>query len=131
MPSDQRVPPTTFLLWADMKPRGLRAPSNLTLNVFQGWGIHHLFGEPMQVSHHLYLFLLSCLNLPFPILKPLPLVLSQQALLKSLSPSLPGCEAQQKGGRCPSIPQTTFQYYSPNPSPWTPRRWKEQPVPEK
>ncbi|KAK4829131.1 hypothetical protein QYF61_002210 [Mycteria americana] len=51
----------------------LRAPSNLTLNRFQGWGIYHLSGQPVPVFHHPYskkLFLISSLNLPSFSLKP-------------------------------------------------------------
>jgi len=57
---------------------------------FQGWGIHHLSGQHVPVFHqaHCKNFLpYISLNLPSFSFKPLPLVLLQQALLKTLSPS--------------------------------------------
>ena len=58
---------------------------------FQWWGICHLSGQPVPVPHHPLckkkFFFISNLNLPAFSLKLLPLVLSQQALLKTLSPS--------------------------------------------
>ncbi|KAK4811229.1 hypothetical protein QYF61_022126, partial [Mycteria americana] len=62
------------------------------LECFQGWGIYHLPGQPVPV-----------LNLPSFSLKPLPLVLSLQALVKilkgcnkvSLEPSLLQAEQPQ------------------------------------
>ena len=49
-------------------------------------GFHHVSGQCAQVPCHLF-FCISNLNLPSFSLKPLPLVLSPQTPLKSLSPS--------------------------------------------
>ena len=56
----------------------------------QGLDINHISGQPVPVLHHPHwkrVFLISNLNLPSSSLKPFPLVLSPQTLLKSLSPS--------------------------------------------
>ncbi|KAK4828156.1 LOW QUALITY PROTEIN: hypothetical protein QYF61_024071, partial [Mycteria americana] len=68
----------------------LRAPSNLTLNVSRHGASTTSLGNLFQCFTTLIVknvFLISTLNLPSFSLKPLPLVLSQQALLKSLLPS--------------------------------------------
>jgi len=70
--------------------RLLRALSNLTLNVSRDGASTTSLGNPFQCFNTLMvknLFLISTLNLPSFSLKPVALVLSQQALLKSLSPS--------------------------------------------
>ena len=54
------------------------------LACLQGQGIQHLSGQYVSIKN---CFLLSNVNLPSFVLKPFPLVLSQQVLLKSLSPS--------------------------------------------
>ena len=54
----------------------------------QGHGIHHFSWQPVPVPHHPYhktLFLIYSLNFPF-LIETISLVLSQQTLLKSLSP---------------------------------------------
>ncbi|KAK4819472.1 LOW QUALITY PROTEIN: hypothetical protein QYF61_004698 [Mycteria americana] len=69
----------------------LRAPSNLTLNVSRDGASTTSLGNLFQCFTTLIVknfFLQSSLNLPSLSLKLLLLVLSQQALLKSLSPSL-------------------------------------------
>ena len=56
----------------------------------QGWGIHHLSGQPVPVAHYPYckvFFLISSLNLSCFSLKPFPPILSSQTLQKCLSPS--------------------------------------------
>ncbi|KAK4818489.1 hypothetical protein QYF61_014219 [Mycteria americana] len=71
--------------------RLLRAPSNLTWNVARDGASTTSLGSLFQCLTTLIVknvFLKSSLNLPSLSLKPLLLVLSQQALLKSLSPSL-------------------------------------------
>ena len=70
-------------------------------------GQHHLSVQPVPLPHRPEreeLFLSSDPNLPSCSLNPFPLVLSQQTLLKSLSPSLSqpcgstqGCRALEKG----------------------------------
>ncbi|KAK4828550.1 hypothetical protein QYF61_027519 [Mycteria americana] len=70
--------------------RLLRAPSNLTLNVSRDGASTTSLGNMFQCFTTLILknvVLISSLNLPSFSLKPLPLLLSQQALLKYLSPS--------------------------------------------
>ncbi|KAK4821583.1 hypothetical protein QYF61_024442 [Mycteria americana] len=65
--------------------RLLRAPSNLTLNVSRDGASTTFLGNPFQCFTTLIikkLFLISSLNLPSFGLKPLFLVLSQQALVK-------------------------------------------------
>ena len=67
----------------------LGAPSNLTLNVSKDGASISSLGNPFQCFTTLIVknfFLISTLNLPSFRLKPLPPVLLQQALLKSLSP---------------------------------------------
>ncbi|KAK4831174.1 LOW QUALITY PROTEIN: hypothetical protein QYF61_015644 [Mycteria americana] len=74
-----------------------QSPIQPDLECFQGWGIHYLSGQPLSASPP------SFLNLPSLSLKPLLLVLSQQALLKilegcykvSLEPSLLQAEQPQ------------------------------------
>jgi len=54
------------------------------LEHLQGWGIHHLSGQPVPVPHSPYckiFFLISNLNLPSFNLKPSSLILLQQTLL--------------------------------------------------
>ena len=70
--------------------RLLRAPSNLVLNVPKDGASTTSLGNLCQGFTTLsikHFFLISSLNLPSFSLNPLPLVLSQQALVKSLSPS--------------------------------------------
>ena len=70
--------------------RLLRAPSNLAWNVFRDGASTTSLGNLCQCFTTLSVknfFLISSLNLPSFGLKPSPLVLSQQALLKDLSPS--------------------------------------------
>ena len=70
--------------------QGARSPSTLSLDVSRDRAIHCLSGHPVPVPHTLMVknfFLISNLNLPSCSLKPFLLVLSQQTLLKSLSPS--------------------------------------------
>jgi len=72
--------------------RLLRAPSNLTLNVPRDGASTTSLGNLSQCFTALIVknfFLISSLNLPAFHLKPLPLVLSQQALLKRLSHVFP------------------------------------------
>ena len=57
------------------------------LECIQGQGFHYLSGQPVPVSHHPCFFLITNPNVSFLSLKPLPLVLLPQTLLKSLSPS--------------------------------------------
>lgn len=85
-------PSLTPLQWTGTSTeiRLLRAWSSLNVSEDRA-STNHLPGKPFPVSHHhccrklpLYLRKIS----PFFSLKPFPLVLSQQALLKSLSPSL-------------------------------------------
>ncbi|KAK4818403.1 hypothetical protein QYF61_012324 [Mycteria americana] len=67
--------------------RLLRAPSNLTLNVSRDGASTTSLGNLVQCFTTLIVknfFLISSLNLPSCSLKPLPLVLSQQARLKIL-----------------------------------------------
>ena len=66
-----------------------QGPVQPHLERFQGGGIYHLSGQPIPVFHHPQCkkFIIASVNLPSFSSKPLPLVLSQQALLKSLSPS--------------------------------------------
>ncbi|KAK4805635.1 hypothetical protein QYF61_009861 [Mycteria americana] len=62
-----------------------QSPIQPDLKCFQGWGTYHLSGQPVRVFHHphcKHFFLISSLNLPSFSLKPLPLVLLLQALLK-------------------------------------------------
>lgn len=62
-------------------------PLQPDLACLHGWGIHTCIGNPCQCLTILTIkayFLLSNLNLH---LKPFPLVLSQQTLLKSLTSS--------------------------------------------
>lgn len=113
-----------------MKSRRLRAPSKLALNVSKDGAFTTSLGNLCKCLTTLsspYILSESTLSCFKPI-APCP---GTTGSAKSLSPSLPGCKAQQRGGRCPSIPQATFHCYSPNPSPQTSRLWKEQPVPEK
>ncbi|KAK4825808.1 hypothetical protein QYF61_002413 [Mycteria americana] len=88
------------------KNRLLRAPSHLTLNVSRGGTSTTSLGNLHQCFTTLIVknfFLISSLNLPSFTLKPLPLVLSQQAPLKilkgcnkvSLQPSLLQAEQPQ------------------------------------
>ena len=66
------------------------SPVQPDLECSQGWSIYHLSCHSVPVFHHSIAkkyFLTSSLNLPSFSLKPLPLVKSLQALLKSLSPS--------------------------------------------
>lgn len=68
--------------------RLLRAPSSLTSSVF--WdGFHYTSRQPIPVPHHTYCKKNSSLYLiqisPSFSLKPFPLILSQQTVLKSLS----------------------------------------------
>jgi len=68
----------------------LRAPSNMALNVSRDGASTTSMGNPFQCFTTLTVktvFLISSLNPPSFHLKLLPLVLLQQALLKSLSPS--------------------------------------------
>ena len=68
--------------------RLLRAPSNLALNVSRNGASTTSLGNLVQCLTTLivkYFFLISSLNLPSLSLKPLALVLSQQALLKRLN----------------------------------------------
>jgi len=70
----------------------LRAPSNLTMNVPRDGASTISLGNLCQGFTTLIIknvFLTSSLNLPSFSLKPSPLVPSQLALLKSLSPSFP------------------------------------------
>jgi len=67
-----------------------QSPIQLTLNVSKHGTSTTSLGNPLQCFTTLTaknLFLISSLNLPSLSLKPLLLVLSQQTLLKSLSPS--------------------------------------------
>jgi len=67
-----------------------QSPVQPGLECFQGWGIHHLSGQPVPVFHHPYckIFLpISSLNLPSLGLKQLLLVFLQHALLKIFFPS--------------------------------------------
>ena len=64
-------------------------PLQPDLGCLQGWGIHSPLGNLCQcpTTHTVKnILLISNLNLSFSSLKPFPLVLSQQTLLKSLSP---------------------------------------------
>jgi len=69
-----------------------QSPVQPGLEHFQGGGSHNFSGEPVPVFHHPHgkkiFFVISSLNVPSFNLKPLLLVLSQQALLKRFSPSL-------------------------------------------
>jgi len=68
----------------------LKVPSNLTLNASSDWLSHHSLGNLFQCLTTLILrnfFLLSDLQPPYFSLKLLLLVLSLQALTKSLSPT--------------------------------------------
>jgi len=70
--------------------RLLRAPSNLTLNVSMDGASATSLGSLFQCFTTLIVkdfFVVSNLNLLSFSFKPLSLVLSEQALLKSLSPS--------------------------------------------
>jgi len=70
--------------------RLLRAPSNLVLNVSRDGASTTSLGNPFQsftTPTVKNFFLITSLNLPSLSLKPSPLVLSQQALLKRLSSS--------------------------------------------
>jgi len=70
--------------------RLLRAPSNLTLNVSRDGASTTSMGNPCQGLTILIVknvFPISSVNLPLFGIKPFPLVLLQQALIKSLSPS--------------------------------------------
>ena len=70
--------------------RLLRAPSNLALNASRDGASPTSLGSPSQCLTTLVVnnsFLTSSVNLPFFSLDPSPLLLSQQALLKSLSPA--------------------------------------------
>ena len=72
------------------QPRVLRAPSNPALNPAREGAATASLGNPCQCLTILIVkkfFLISNLNLPSFSLKPLPLVLLQQALLKTLSSS--------------------------------------------
>ena len=65
-------------------------PVQPDLQCFQGWGLHYLSRQPLPVFYYPYFkifFLISSLNLPSLSLKPLLLVLLQQALLKIFFPS--------------------------------------------
>jgi len=70
--------------------RLLRAPSRLALHVSEDEASTTSLGNLFQCLITLILksLFLFNLNLPSSSLKPFPLVLSQQTLLKSLSPSL-------------------------------------------
>jgi len=71
--------------------RVLRAPSQLPLNVFMDGASTTSLGNPVQCFTTLMVknfFPISSLNLPSLRLKPLLLVLLQQALLKTPSPSI-------------------------------------------
>ena len=76
-----------FFNWVSL----LRAPSNLTLNVSRDGASTTSLGNLFQCFTTLIVknfFFISSLNLPSFSLNPLPLALLQQALLKSLFPSL-------------------------------------------
>jgi len=67
-----------------------QSPLQPGLECFQGWASTTTLGNPFQCLTTLIVknfFLISSLNLPSLSLKPLLLVLSQQALLKRFSPS--------------------------------------------
>jgi len=69
-----------------------QSPIQPGLERSQGWGLHCLSGQSVPVFHHSYgknFYLISSLNLPSLSLKPLLLVLSQQALLKTFFPTFP------------------------------------------
>jgi len=71
--------------------RVLKAPSNLCLNTASKEGATASLGQPVPGPHHLQskeFLLIFNLNLPSFSLKPLPLVLSLHALVKSPSPAL-------------------------------------------
>lgn len=62
------------------------SPVQADLECCQGWDVCHLPWQPVSMFHHTSLkinkFLISTLNLSSFSIKPLPLVLLQQALLK-------------------------------------------------
>ena len=65
-----------------------QSPIQPDIECLQGWGIHHLSGQPVPVPHFIVknLYLITSLNLPSSGLKPFPLVLSKPTLLQSLPP---------------------------------------------
>ena len=70
----------------------LQAPSNLTLNTSSDGVSTVSSGQPVPVSHHpRHIIFLPYVQSKFTLFhfNPLPLVLSLQTLIKSLSPSLP------------------------------------------
>jgi len=67
------------------KTRLLRAPSNLMLKVSRDGASTMSLGNLFQCFTVKNFFIISSLNLPSISLKPLPLVLLQQALLKRFS----------------------------------------------
>ena len=78
--------------------QGAQSPVQPGLEYFQGWGISHSLGNLCQGFTTLtakYFFLISSLNLPSLVLKPLLLVLSLQCLLK--------CYVGIKGGMSISL----------------------------
>ena len=84
------VQPPAMSRYIFSQTRLLRAPANLTLNVSRDGASPTSLGNLFQGFTTLIinnLFLMSSLHLPSSSLKPLPLVLSLQALLKSLAPS--------------------------------------------
>jgi len=65
--------------------QGAQSPVQPGLEWFQGWGISHLWaGQGLTTLSTNNFFLRSSLNLPSFSLKPSPVVLSLQALLKNL-----------------------------------------------
>jgi len=85
----ERSPSLTPVQWTGTPttPPGAQNTIQPDLECLHGWDIHHLSGQPVPLFHHPGSILIYNLNLPFNSLKPLPLVLSQQTLLKSLPPS--------------------------------------------
>jgi len=92
-----------------------QSPVQPGLECFQGWGSNHLSGQPVPVPHHPHYknFLISSLNLPSFSLKPLRLVLLQQALLKSLSSSF--LQTPPGTGSCSKVTPEPFPLQAEQP----------------